>query len=330
MQKPATILLMGLLFFSGCSPDEIRVIKNDFKVHTYYVVPSDMAYSDAHASRVAKAIIEIQRWYQAATGGITFEILDEKNIIEVYFADNPASYYENDWWNLLLNEMRDKGEPIESPGTLAMLWIEGITKVAPNATALGGFKCNGDCGAALLPMQTILSPVWPPLDMGITFHELGHALGLNHPVEESDLPLPAEQEPLLYSVMCQTNLRKGTSSNEHAFLTFEKQKLFKNPFLKKGVNLQRNFIKTNIINYPVTGVTPDPQITYEMKDSGSLKLSAPIDHALLYYWYFSDGSISNEPNPEHVFKTGGSKIVSLMVTDINFMTTWRGEIIQLP
>jgi len=316
MQKIVVLAIMSLLLVIGCQRNnEIEPPRNDFKVHTYYVVPADKSYSEDSANRVWRAIYEIQAWYQIASGGVTFEILDEENVIEVYFAERESSYYEGDWWNLLLKEMRDKGNPVQSYGTIAMLWIQGISQVTETAIALGGTSCEGNCGTAIMPMHTIVGPTWPIVDMGIAFHEMGHTFGLSHPVEKEDLPLPTEQLPILWSVMCQLTVRQGNSDSEHGFLTYEKTSLIANPFLKSEVNLYQNLSRTNIINYPETTLVPEPTLEYEMLDANTVRFSTDYADALLYYWNFSDGSTTNEISPTHSFNSNGLYNVSLLVTD---------------
>ena len=332
MQKIVFLGIIGLLFISGCefiNNKEDEGPRNDFKVHTYYVVPADMSFSQDNANRVWRAIFEMQRWYQTATGGLTFEILDEENIVEVYFAERASTYYAEDWWTLLLTEMKDKGHPVQNPGTIAMMWIEGITQINETATALGGPGCDGECGAALMPIQTIIADTQPPADMGIAFHEMGHTFGLSHPVEEADLPLPTEDQPILSSVMCQATIRVGTSNGEHGFLTHEKSRLINNSFLKPNVIGYQDYWQTKIINYPVTGPTPEPVITFNLDNSRTVSFSTNIDDALLYYWYFSDGTISNDPSPTHEFNFTGLYNITLMVTDKNHMASRVSQYVQI-
>lgn len=328
MQKFIAFSIITLLLTSSC----ITIIEPEpligYKVHTYYIIPSDKSYSDDNANRVGRAIFEMQRWYQSATGGLTFEMLDQENIIEVYFTDKPATFYTGDWWNLLLSEMQDKGHSINSNGTISILWIEGLTQISSTATAQGGSGCNGDCGTAILPLHTIIAQTWPPSDMGLPFHEMGHALGLSHPVEEEDLPLNSEDLPMLYSVMCQSEIRAGKTNNEHGFLTFEKAFLERSKFMKMDVNLYQDFWNTNIINYPVTGPVPDPAINFQTSGR-TVSFSSNIIGAKLYYWYFSDGSISNEESPTHEFEFAGLYNVTLMVTDQNNMAARVSQFIQL-
>ncbi|RLD21303.1 MAG: hypothetical protein DRI71_09205 [Bacteroidetes bacterium] len=328
MYKLLVASLLAIVF-SSCQIIEPEAPTNDYKVHAYYVIPAEMNYLDDNANRVGRAIIEMQRWYQTATGGLTFELLDEENIIGVYFTDHESSYYEGDWWNLLLNEMKAKGQPIESSGTIAMIWVEGIQQVADNATALGADMCNGNCGAAILPIHTIIGTTWPPADLGVPFHEMGHALGLTHPVEEADLPLPTEQEPMLSSVMCQATIRTGNSNAEHGFLTNEKAILINNPFMKPFVNIYQDFWQTKIINYPVTGDVPQAHISFSEVTFHSYKFENNADTGVLYYWYFGDGSTSNEPTPIHEFGSSGLYNVTLMVTDANNMASRVSQFVEI-
>lgn len=329
MSRFFALSFFGLLLVSSCQIVETQAPLNDYKVHAYYVIPTDMRFSDDNANRVGRAIIEMQRWYQTATGGLTFELLDEENIIGVYFADHESSYYEGDWWNLLLNEMKSKGNPIESAGTIAMIWVEGIQQVADNATAVGADMCNGKCGAAILPMHTIIGITWPPTDLGVSLHEMGHTLGLTHPVEESDLPLAIEEEPILYSVMCQATVRKGISSAEHGFLTNEKTILIENPFLKPFVEIYQDYWLTKIINYPVTGPIPEAKITSSEVGFHTYKFESIAIDGLLYYWYFGDGSTSNEPTPTHEFRSSGLFNVTLMVTDSHQMSNRVSKFVEI-
>ncbi len=330
MQKIIILVVFSLVVFAGCSPEEDQVPLNDYKLQAYYVVPADIPYAEDHALRVFRTILEMRNWYQAATGGLSFEFLDEEKIIEVYEADQDVAYYDGNWWELLLNEMKGKGLPVESPGTIAIIWIDGINNISTTATAQGGTGCGGDCGAAMLPIRTVLTTTTPPADMGIMLHELGHTLGLTHPVEEADLPLPPEKEPMLYSVMNQTNVRAGDISAQHGFLTTEKKILYGNPFMKQVTVAFQDFWQVNIINYPVTGPVPEPQIVVDDIRFKTVTFRTNIDDGLLYYWDFGDGTTSNEPSPTHTYNAKGLYNVTLSVTSKDFMTGRISQFLQLP
>jgi hypothetical protein len=331
MQKKVLVWAIGLFILIGCQPLDIEDTRprNDFKIHTYYVVPADKNYSDNNITSVWRGVFEAQKWFQTATGGLTFEILDQDNIVEVYFAQHPSSYYEEDWWSLLLSEIRDYGGPIESPGTIALIWVEGITQITDETLSLGGWSCDRECGAAILPISTLLGPTSLPTDMGVVFHEIGHTLGLSHPVEQSDLPLSDADEVMLYSVMCQSDLRAGTSSSEHGFLTSEKAALAQNPFLKPNVTVYQDMWSTNIINYPVLGPVPKPTIEYEIVNASTVKFTSNIEDGLLYYWYFGDGTTSTEASPTHSYNRAALYNVTLMITNENYMAGRVSQYINL-
>jgi hypothetical protein len=165
--------------------------------------------------------------------------------------------------------------------------------------------------------------------MGTIFHEMGHALGLTHPVEQADLPLSTEDEQKLYSVMCQSDLRAGTINTDHGFLTSEKAALAKNPFMKENVFTYQDFWSSKIINYPELGEVPSPEISYEILPNAVVRFSTNIDDGLLYYWYFGDGTVSTEKNPEHAFNTYGLYNVTLMVTSEQYMAARTSAYINL-
>ena len=329
MHKFFSLIILVFLVLAGCQPAEEHLPQNDFKVHTYYVIPADKSYVEENARRVVRTIWQMQRWYQTATGGLTFEILDEENVAEVYFADRGTAFYEDNWWELILNEMKNNKLPVESPGTIVMIWVEGITNVSVTATAQGGTSCGGNCGAAVMPISTLLTPTTPPADMGLLLHELGHALGLRHPIDESELPLPPDKQPILYSVMNQTNIRAGKTSVEHGFLTNEKQTLINSPFMKQIPLDYQDFWQTKIINYPVTGPAPEPRIIVESTSFREVTFSTNIDDGLLYYWNFGDGTVSHEPAPSHTFPANGLYNVTVMVTTKDFMAGRVSKFVQL-
>lgn len=320
-----------IAFAASCSVIEppAPTLVNDYKVHTYYVVPADKSLVELNINMVGATTYEMQRWYQTATGGLTFEFLDEENLLEVYFADQTTSYYADDWWGLLLHEMQDKGLPIEARGTINMVWIEGISQISDNVLALGAAMCNGDCGAALLPISSIFTGPWMPTDLSPPLHEMGHTLGLKHPLEYDDLPVSSADSAILQSLMCQGDIRLGTSSNEHGFLTNEKAILQDSPFLKTNVPLYQKYWTTNIINYPVTGEVPEATFAYEFPTENIVQFSVAAPEGSMYYWFFGDGSTSSEKSPSHNFPSG-TYSVTLMVTAPNNMATRVSQYVQVP
>lgn len=326
-------VFFGLVFLASCTqilpPFEEPLPENDFKVHPIYVIPFGELYVDDHAARIGRGVYATQNWFQTATGGLTFELLDEENTFEVYLADHPKEYYEEDWWNKLLEELAEKRYPVQSKGTILMLWVEGISDVGDDQLAIGGWSCEGDCGAAILPISTLVAPTRLPVDMGSIYHELGHTFGLSHPIEQSDLPLDPEEEPILYSVMCQSDLRAGVTSTDHGFLTSEKAALTGNSFMKANVRTYQDIWTSRIINYPALGDEPEPEISFEVLPNAVARFSTNIDDGLLYYWYFGDGNTSTEANPTHAFSGFGLFNVTLMVTTKDYMSARTSTYINL-
>ena len=157
-----------------------------------------------------------------------------------------------------------------------MVFVEGLNDLGGNELALGGWSCEGDCGAAILPISTLMAPTRLPVDMGTVFHEFGHTLGLEHPVEQDDLPLNEEEEAVLYSVMCQSDIRAGSTNTEHGLLTSEKAALIKSPFMKQNVLTYQDIWSSKIINYPVLGAVPEPEISYEILPNATARFSSNI------------------------------------------------------
>ena len=314
MRRAAGLFTLIVVLFTGCKKEVEPAINYDFKVQAFYVVPTNKNTSEDNILRVARSVIEMQRWFQTATGGLTFEFVNDNELVYVYYARRPDTYYEGNWWNLLLDELEPTTLPVGKEGTIALFWVEGMTQVDESATARGGISCGGNCGIAMMPMHTLIAQTTPPVDMGLPLHELGHALGLEHPLDEEDLPLPPEANAMLYSVMNQSSIRAGTNNVQHGLLTFEKAALSANPFMKEIVLYNQDLWRTNILNYPVTGAVPEPEIIAEQAGARTVKFSTNISDALRYYWIFGDGTTSYEAEPEHVFEANGFYNVTLMVT----------------
>ena len=157
---------------------------------------------------------------------------------------------------------------------------------------------------------------------------MGHMMGLEHPVEEADLPLSEEDLPLLSSVMAPASIRTGSSNYEHGFLTTEKEILKNSPFMKYDVPVYQRYWTTNIINHPPVGPEPDPGFSYQLDNSRRVQFSvnAPENHE--FYWYFGDGWTSTEREPVHVYDAGTFS-VTLLVTSPGNMSARVSQYVQV-
>lgn len=301
-----------IFLMTACNSGKDSLLpQNDNILVVYYVIPKGEMINEDFFQRIEFVVNQSQQWYQVATGGLTFELEAEKDFIEIYYAGENLEYYSSDWWNKLLVEMKEQKLAIESPGTIAMVWVQGLEELDDNALGLAGELCGGTCGVALLPTVPLGDLIFQQ-DIATYLHEIGHTLGLSHPVEVEDLPLDSADQIILRSVMCQKVIRQGESTREHGFLTFEKEILSESNFLKKDVSIEQS-MRTTILNYPVTDSLPI--IEFDVIPIGSkININNNSTGAETYYWTFGEGSISHEKSPAHTFSIPGQYTIRLMAT----------------
>ena len=331
MLRNGLLLVLSILMYS-C----FRAIQpippeheNDYKLQVIYLVPLTYNYSQTNIDKAATTTLEVQRYMQAATGGKTFEILNEEDILDIYFSNRRLEDYEEDWLSYVKLDLQEAGYDVETKGTITMVWIEGIDSLAEDGLTLREVMCEGECGFTLLPIRTVLAGDWIPTDLSIPIHELGHLYGLEHPVEATDLPLSQEEQVILSSFMSPNDLRVGATTNDFGFLTTEKEALKSCLFLKPEVPIYQRYWSTKILNYPSTGAPPDASFGFDVPQFSAVEFSvaAPEDHE--FYWYFGDGSTSSEREPAHNYRTGIYN-VTLMVTSPNNMSSRYSQYIEVP
>ncbi len=291
---------------------------SSYELAVFYAVPTDVSCSDAVYQTLVEATLEIQGWYQVATGGLTWKLAFPE-IVRVYNCLNTRQYYPDNgnWWGSLLAEMSSQGLPIWSPGTVAALWAHGAGWWAGAAQG-----CSGDCGVALLGVEIfpefnnpdysggdcpggVGGGAWPCTPLGAYAHELGHTLGLPHPADD-----PATAPHAFHSIM-QThwNYPDYAPSGERpwGFLTAERNVIRSNPFMHIDISLYQWYPNADVVNLPVYGPVPevefDAQVSADsvtfINDSDSLGVT-------LFYWTFGDGDVSNDVNPIHAYPDTGT------------------------
>jgi PKD repeat protein len=293
------------------------------------VVPVNVAESEAARRRIIQASLDIQAWYQVATGGVTWTFAHAETV-RVYHAPQTREYYRDngDWWGSLLSEMDASGAPIWEPGIVCALWAHGAGWWAGAAQG-----CEGECGTALLGVEAfpeLNNPdysgeacpggagvaAWPCTPEGAYAHELGHTLGLPHPAD-----VPATQSVAPHSIM-QTHWNypdyAPPSESPWGFLTVERQSILPNPFLHPDVSLTALYPDADVVNLPDNG--PAPEARFSVERHGLEIITTNLSSgASLYYWTFGDGSQDNDTSPAHTYASAGSFTLTLRATASNGM-----------
>jgi hypothetical protein len=296
-----------------------------YTLAVFYVLPADIPFDQAIYNRIREASLELQAWYQVATGGMTWEWAYPE-IVRVYYGPNPRQYYldNGNWWGSLLQEMDDAGLPIWEPGMVTGIWAQGAGWWAGAAQG-----CETECGVALLGVElfpefdnpawtegkTCPDPdgqggeAWPCTPLGAYIHELGHTLGLPHPI---DVPLT---EPYASHSIMQThwNYPNQAPPEERPWglLQNERQLIHANPFMKTGLPLvQIHQDAEVVVNLPVNG--SPPLADFELEVTGcEIQVDDNTQGAVLHYWTFGDYAASSSISPAHAYAGSGTYKVIL-------------------
>lgn len=293
-----------------------------------YAIPSDVAYEEAVHQRLVESAHDVRAWYQCATGSPTWEFAFPE-IVRVYHGLQTRAYYldHGDWWGSLLGEMGESGQPIWSPGTVTALWARGAGWWAGAAQG-----CLGECGIALLGVELFPEfnvpewsggecpaasgpAAWPCTPLGALAHELGHTVGLPHPLD-----VPGTSADAFHSLM-QThwNYPDFATGPEAPWglLTLERQALYPSPFMLSGIDLIQPH-DCDLVNLPVTGAAP--AATFELSQDGlTIDATSTSQDAVLNYWTFGDGHISDAASVTHTYDAPGDYTVVLRTTAANAM-----------
>lgn len=306
----------------------------------YYVIPSDIPYEKAVHQILVDATLDMQAWYQCASGGLTWKLAFPE-VVRTYRALHPRQYYvdNGNWWGSLLGEMSEAGLPIWQAGSVVGLWARGAGFWA------GGAQCGGDgnCGVALVGVELFPElnnpewsggecPVgagvaaWPCTPTGAFAHELGHTMGLIHPFDD-----PATENVAFHSIM-QTHWNYPDYAPPHevpwGFLTVEREEIRSSSFMHSGIDLLQNYPHCDVLNLPENG--PTPAASFELNAQGlSISVTNTSIGADRFYWTFGDGEVSNNESPTHTYSLSGNYMVTLRASNDASMTALNSENIEV-
>ncbi len=306
----------------------------------FYVVPSNVSFDQNVLERVVLATLDLQAWYQVASGGLTW-VLAFQEVVRVYHAKQTREFYRDNgnWWGSLLGEMANEGLPIWSPGMVTAIWAHGAGWWAGGAQG-----CGVDCGVALLGVEIFPEfndpafsggecpsgqgvAAWPCTPVGAYAHELGHTLGLIHPADD-----PATAAVAGHSIM-QTHWNYPDfapgSERPWGFLTNERASIRVNPFMLMDIELAQTHQDGDIaVNLPQNGATPAVDFFAQVAGN-QVAYTNNTQGATLYYWTFGDEAVSNEVNPIHTYHEDGLYTVTLRASSDQSMMGVKTTQVQI-
>jgi hypothetical protein len=308
----------------------------------FYAVPMDVPYNPAVLARIKRAAADIQSWYQCASGGVTWEFAYPETV-RVYHGLRARQYYKDngDWWGSLPGEMGAAGLPIWSAGTVSAIWAHGAGWWAGAAQ-----WCGVECGTALLGVEVFPEfnnpgysggncpggtggAAWPCTPEGAFAHELGHTVGLPHPVD-----VPATSAVASHSVM-QTHWEYPSYAppveRPWGVLTLERQTLLVNPFMKWSITLRQQYAGCDVVNLPAAGPAPIAAFTIDPTSPPNTFHGLNMSSGATYsYWTFGDEVSSNLANPTHTYGGAGLYAVTLRAMAGDAMMDTAAALIEVP
>lgn len=306
-------------------------------IQIYYLITSDYSYVQAEYDEIIRSMDEIQGWYQAATGGKTFHMLNPNSPIVVNLP-NSSTHYSSNYWGTIQTDMNMLGHIPFNSGIVNVYFIKG-----GGGVALGAQWCGVDCGLAMFGMdiypqfntgQFFTCPnapggaaAFPCTPLGAATHELGHCFGLPHPIDH-----PSTSSVANHSVM-QTHWNypyfyASPAESPWGLLTIERQTLVNNPFFFDGVDLLQGNEDLPIVNLPITGPSPTANFSYSISDKTIHLTNTSSGHSSSY-WTFGDQNISHNSSPTYTFDDYGIYTVRLRVSNNSGMMSMKEEVIDI-
>ena len=325
------VYLVIVILFNGCIDEELnKEEKLSDVIQFYYLLPNGYDYQDRVNNKLINLIRESQMWYQIATAGKTFELAKEP--LKIVLLKNEIDHYAHNYWGSIHRELRINNEPIGHKGVINFMFLAGsssLTSDDSSVIGLGVGGCDNSCGSALIGINSLLMPASKG-NISTILHEIGHTLGLNHPVNMEDLPLPIKDKPILNSIMCQQDIRNDEDIFELGFLTNEKEIVRKSMFLKEGIQLNYSGVISKQLNYPETDFMPLSAFTYSIStDNHTVYFDNISKNGGHYFWQFGDGVNSNLKSPTHKYAERKNYQAILQVSSEELMTTYYVDVIYL-
>lgn len=208
--KALWVSLLGLFTPVAGSDAQAGMVTNQVRV--VYLTPSDKTYRPEYKLALGTAVADLQGWFAGQLGGSTFSTPSDP--VTWYQTSHPSSWYQTDpsnpsfyagrfWESALADAFALTGGGFFDPNNRWLFYID--------AAPLAGQYTGGTSAVALFPANDLrglngeptvpINPGDPTVNPGFSRwvggmgHELGHAFGLDHPV---DSPGGPDDYTLLY------------------------------------------------------------------------------------------------------------------------------------